>query len=215
MPTHVRAPARVPLTRERILTCALGLIDERGLDELTMRALGSELGVEAMSIYKHVPGKDGILDGVVELLLEELETTRSTATEWRAHLAEAARRLHALSQAHPNAFPLLRRRSVSAYVAGRSMAEQAMGRMVAGGFARGDAICAMRTVVRFVLGFALSAPAPGAPAGAPEVAGSDYPLVEALLETVADPACEDGLFEYGLDALIRGLRPGNTAAPPP
>lgn len=201
---------RPPLTRGRILEAALRLIDERGLGELTMRALGAELGVEAMSIYKHVPGKDAVLDGVVELLLEELETDRPTAPDWERHLAELALRFRALSTAHPAAFPLLRRRSLSAYIAGRGMTEAAMETMIAGGFTRDDAICAMRTIVRFTLGFPPADPAAqagedGPPADAPPGMREDFPLVSALIETVEDPAGDDRLFAYGLEALIRGL----------
>lgn len=204
--------ARIPLTRERILVAALRLIDERGLDELTMRALGAELGVEAMSIYKHVPSKGAVLDGVVELLLAELETERPSSSEWRAHLTDLARRFRAVSLAHPSAFPLLRRRSLSAYVVGRAMAEAALETMIAGGFTRDDAIAALRTVVRFTLGFALSDPHEDVASGGPQpgaaVPGADeYPLVSALMRAVADPEGEERLFEFGLAAVIRGLDP--------
>lgn len=204
--------ARIPLTRERILVAALRLIDERGLDELTMRALGAELGVEAMSIYKHVPSKGAVLDGVVELLLAELETERPSSSEWRAHLTDLARRFRAVSLAHPSAFPLLRRRSLSAYVVGRAMAEAALETMIAGGFTRDDAIAALRTVVRFTLGFALSDPREGVASGGPQsgaaVPGADeYPLVSALMRAVTDPEGEERLFEFGLAAVIRGLDP--------
>ena len=203
---------RPPLSRGRILTAALRLIDERGLDELTMRALGAELGVEAMSIYKHVPGKAAVLDGVVELLLDELETARATARDWPTHLTEFALRFRALSRAHPAAFPLLRRRSASAYVVGRAMTEAAMETLIAGGFDRDEAIAAMRTVVRFTLGFALGGPQAGGGDDGPAVESptplaSEFPLVAALLDTVVDPDAEDRLFGYGLAALIRGLAP--------
>jgi AcrR family transcriptional regulator len=203
---------RIPLTRERILVAALRLIDERGLDELTMRALGAELGVEAMSIYKHVPSKGAVLDGVVELLLAELETERPSSTEWRAHLTDLARRFRAVSLAHPSAFPLLRRRSLSAYVVGRAMAEAALETMIAGGFARDDAIAALRTVVRFTLGFALRDPregvaSAGTPSGAAAPVADEYPLVSALMRAVTDPEGEERLFDFGLTAVIRGLDP--------
>jgi AcrR family transcriptional regulator len=203
---------RIPLTRERILTAALRLIDERGLDDLTMRALGGELGVEAMSIYKHVPGKGAVLDGVVELLLAELESEGPASSEWRIHLTDLARRFRAVSLAHPNAFPLLRRRSLSAYVVGRAVTRSALETMVAGGFTPHDAIAALRTVVRFTLGFALSDPRDDIAAAAAESASElpvadDHPLVAALMQAVTDRDGEDRLFEFGLAAVIRGLEP--------
>ena len=63
---------RLPLSRERVLRGALGLADERGLDALTMRSLGQELGVEAMSLYNHVDNKEAVLDGLVELVVGEI-----------------------------------------------------------------------------------------------------------------------------------------------
>jgi AcrR family transcriptional regulator len=201
---------RIPLTRERILTAALRLIDERGLDDLTMRALGGELGVEAMSIYKHVPGKGAVLDGVVELLLAELESEGPASSEWRIHLTDLARRFRAVSLAHPNAFPLLRRRSLSAYVVGQSVTRSALETMVAGGFTPHDAIAALRTVVRFTLGFALSDPREGiatAESASELPVADDHPLVAALMQAVTDRDGEDRLFEFGLAAVIRGLEP--------
>jgi TetR/AcrR family transcriptional regulator, tetracycline repressor protein len=204
---------RPPLTRERVLTAALHIIDQRGLDELTMRGLGAELGVEAMSIYKHVPGKGAVLDGVVELLLDELETTLTDSPDWRIHLTEIARRVRALSCAHPSAFPLLRRRSLSAYTVGRSMTETALRTTMAGGFDADEAICAVRTVLRFTFGFALADPRLGADseAAAADAVSADlaaaHPLVHALIRSITDPEPDDRLFEFGLAALIRGLEP--------
>ncbi|NNC75792.1 MAG: TetR family transcriptional regulator, partial [Acidimicrobiia bacterium] len=57
---------RIPLSKDRVLTAAIGLADQQGLDALTMRNLASELGVEAMSLYYHVANKEALLDGVVD-----------------------------------------------------------------------------------------------------------------------------------------------------
>ncbi len=194
---------------------ALALIDARGLDDLTMRALGAELGVEAMSIYKHVPGKGAVLDGVVELLLEDLDAAPTVSSDWRVQLTTIARRLRGLSREHPAAFPLLRRRSVSAYVVGRRDVEDALGLMNAAGFSRPDAVSAMRSVVRYVLGFALSEPrvVPDEDGSGLETASPlavEYPLVADLLRALSSETGEDALFEFGLTALIAGLTPGDT-----
>jgi AcrR family transcriptional regulator len=66
-------PSRAPLTRERVLRAALKLVDERGLEELSMRKLAGELGVEAMSLYNHVKGKDDLLAGILDLVALEIE----------------------------------------------------------------------------------------------------------------------------------------------
>ena len=87
------APPRPPLTRERIVRAALELVDRSGLDALTMRRLGAALGVEAMSLYKHVPNKRAILDGIRELLIADFAASLpiEPATRWRDDLARFAR----------------------------------------------------------------------------------------------------------------------------
>ena len=72
-PNGHRSPERQPLTRERVLRAALELADEDGIDALTMRELGLRLGVEAMSLYNHVANKDDILDGMVDLVVGEID----------------------------------------------------------------------------------------------------------------------------------------------
>jgi AcrR family transcriptional regulator len=64
---------RKPLSRERILAAALELVDEQGIDALSMRKLGQALGYEAMSLYNHVANKDDLLDGILDLVLAEME----------------------------------------------------------------------------------------------------------------------------------------------
>jgi AcrR family transcriptional regulator len=63
--------ARASLSRDRILATALGLADTAGVDALTMRRLGDELGFEAMSLYRHVANKNDLLDGMLDLVLTE------------------------------------------------------------------------------------------------------------------------------------------------
>jgi len=67
------ATVRKPLSRERILTAALELVDEQGIDALSMRKLGQALGYEAMSLYNHVSNKDDVLDGILDLVLAEMK----------------------------------------------------------------------------------------------------------------------------------------------
>jgi len=64
---------RIPLTKERILDFALNLVDESGLEHLSMRNLGTALGVEAMSLYKHVKNKEEILDGLADILVSKID----------------------------------------------------------------------------------------------------------------------------------------------
>ncbi|MBI2942028.1 MAG: TetR/AcrR family transcriptional regulator C-terminal domain-containing protein [Chloroflexi bacterium] len=102
-----QAPGRGPLSRERVLTAALRLVDEHSLEALSMRRLGAELGVEAMSLYHHVPGKDALLDGLAERLWAGVRLPAEGAPDWKAAARPIAKSLRQLAQEHPNAYPLL------------------------------------------------------------------------------------------------------------
>jgi AcrR family transcriptional regulator len=82
-------PRRTPLSRERVVHAAIALADERGAQELTMRKLAQELGVEAMSLYNHVANKDDLLDGMVEVVFGEIEAP-TPGGEWKAELRKRA-----------------------------------------------------------------------------------------------------------------------------
>ena len=72
-PATKRSQRRVPLTRERVLGGALKLADQGGIESLSMRKLGHELGVEAMAVYYHFANKDEVLDGIVDLVFSEID----------------------------------------------------------------------------------------------------------------------------------------------
>jgi AcrR family transcriptional regulator len=102
-----KAGRREPLDRRRIAAEALRIIDADGLGRLSMRRLGAELGVEGMAIYHHFHNKAELLDGVLELLLEELEppdACTGTPLQRLRRLFEAVR---AVAIRHPHAFLLL------------------------------------------------------------------------------------------------------------
>ena len=80
---------RKPLTREAIIDAAMLVIDQEGLDKLSMRRLGTELGVEAMSLYNHVANKDAVLDAVHERLLLSIPSPRAGGS-WQAFVRHQA-----------------------------------------------------------------------------------------------------------------------------
>lgn len=88
--THAARAPREPVTRERALHAAVSIADAEGLDGLTMRRLASALGVEAMSLYHHVPNKDAILDGMVDHVFSEIDTPRANR-DWKAELRRRTR----------------------------------------------------------------------------------------------------------------------------
>src|SRR5947199_10727892 len=79
--TDSRSKIRAPLSRGRILQAAIGLADEGGIESLTMRKLARALGVEAMSLYNHVSNKEDLVDGIVDLVVAEIELP-SGGEEW-------------------------------------------------------------------------------------------------------------------------------------
>src|SRR5436190_19261970 len=99
--------ARTPLTGSRIAQVALATVDRDGLEALSMRRLGAELGVEGMAIYRHFPNKAAVLAGVVEALLAELVIPPPSGVPWPIVFRELARAYRGLLLRHPHAIPLL------------------------------------------------------------------------------------------------------------
>jgi AcrR family transcriptional regulator len=91
------------LSREAILTAALRIVDDEGIDALTMRRLASTLGVNPMSLYHHLPNKAAVLAGLAELVFADLEQPDpGDAVPWQDQLKDAARTYRNALQAHPN-----------------------------------------------------------------------------------------------------------------
>lgn len=103
--------ARTPLDRGRIVAAALEHIEESGLATLTMRRLGTRLGVEAMSLYRYVPGKEDLLDAVVEVLIHDMHADPEVLPEprdgWQDFLQRLAHGVRRVALAHPKSFPLV------------------------------------------------------------------------------------------------------------
>src|SRR3954469_4281965 len=97
---------RTPLSRERILRAALELVDEAGLDALSMRKLGQALGFEAMSLYNHVENKDDVLNGILDLVLAEMEPPLP-AGDWVSSVRASSISIHQALRRHSWAATLL------------------------------------------------------------------------------------------------------------
>jgi AcrR family transcriptional regulator len=93
------AQPRRPLSRERVLRAAIALADGGGVEALSMRRLGQELGVEAMSLYNHVANKDDLLNGMTDLVLSEIALPEGG--EWKGSLRESALSAHEVLGRHP------------------------------------------------------------------------------------------------------------------
>lgn len=106
------------LSRERIVTEAIRLIDEQGIGMASMRTLGQRLGVRAMSLYRYVEDRETLFDAVVERIVHELdddaEVPRDASDGWRPYLDGLARGVRRYARAHPHAFPLVATRPPAA-----------------------------------------------------------------------------------------------------
>jgi AcrR family transcriptional regulator len=191
---------RPGLSRDAVLGAALAIIDESGIEACTMRAVAAELGVEAMSLYWHLPSKEALLDGVVEMVLREVQAEHEPSEDWAVVFTSFGHSFRRVVLRHPNVVHLLADRPIGAYVAAGPMAEHGLASLERAGFPRGCAIRAVRTLSRFVVGSTLlevgTATAPPAL--------RDGPALSDLLDAVTldDPA---ELFDYGLQALIAGI----------
>ncbi|MFD6054653.1 TetR/AcrR family transcriptional regulator C-terminal domain-containing protein [Agromyces sp. NPDC060279] len=109
MAESARGRARTPLTRERIVAAAMAVGDAGGLSAISMRTVARELGVEAMSLYHHVDGKDAMLDAIAEEIFSRFPLAELGAP-WRAALTERAHGARTVLAAHPWALVLLESR---------------------------------------------------------------------------------------------------------
>lgn len=195
--------ARRPLvSRERILAEALVLVDREGLDAVSMRRVGEALGIEAMSLYNHLPSKAVLLDGIFETVLSELPPMKRRST-WRSTLRQRAVALREVLLAHPNAVPLFATRP-AVTTASLGHIEDVLAMLVDAGFATARAVAVFQVVVAYVVGHTLSSTAPPLESG-PRYGDLDplaYPHVRAAAVLGRDL---DGEFELGLEALVRGL----------
>ncbi|KQZ87683.1 TetR family transcriptional regulator [Phycicoccus sp. Root563] len=109
---------RHPLSRRLILSTAIELMDAEGAQGLTMRRLGEALGVEAMSLYHHVNGREDLLEGVVDQLVDQIrvapESTQPPHSGWQSVMQLLAHEVRQLALAHPKIFPLIATRHPAA-----------------------------------------------------------------------------------------------------
>ena len=198
--------ARRPLSRLRIAQAALAVVDRDGLEALSMRRLGAELGVEGMAVYRYFPNKAAVLAGVVEMLLAELVIPPPSKVAWTEVFRDVSRAYRALLLRHPHAIPLLAALPLTDPAAARA-AGSVMALLRAAGFDAESALRTLATITSYVVGVAQwevgTAPlrAEGRDVTLPPDA--DPYLVE-LWPQLAEDDC-DGTFEFGLDVIVRGL----------
>ena len=199
------------LSRERILREALSLIDEEGLEAVSMRKLARRLGVDPMSLYNHVDGKDALLDGVAEALLAAIPAP-DPGGDLRATMSGLAHGFRDAMLGHPRAAPLVLTRQLASMTA-LAPVEAVLGPLLAAGYPPERAVHGLRAVLAFLIGTLMrevdAAPtvsATGDDARLAELTGSGLPAVSAAAPYLA--VCDhEAEFEFGLGILLDALAP--------
>jgi AcrR family transcriptional regulator len=146
------AMGRLPLSRDRIVSAALDIIDREGLAALNMRRLADDAGVRPMTLYHHFPGKGAILDAVGEAIAADaLSRGRIDRGDWRDQVRGLFDGLHELVQAHPRALPLISTAVLRA-PSGRHWMEELMRVLLEAGFTTDEASRAYHLLGGFTLG---------------------------------------------------------------
>jgi TetR/AcrR family transcriptional regulator, tetracycline repressor protein len=210
---HEQERRRLPLTRDRIVRTALQVVDVDGLDALTMRRLGTELGVTTMAVYHHFPNKSALYDGIVEAVMAEIDVSADDrAKPFAERVTYAARAYRDVLVAHPHALPVMlsrEPRTPGALVP----VETLVGIFRDAGFSPVDAWTGMNVTAAMVMGVAVYVA--NDRLQPPEEDITPEQLAEALpadrfphlLEVMSTDAAQDvhTEFEVGLDTLVRGF----------
>jgi AcrR family transcriptional regulator len=199
---------RVPLSRDRVLRAALDLVDREGLDALTMRRLGRELGVEAMSLYGYVQSKQDLIEGVVEQIFRQMPLIVPGPGAWPDRVRRHAASYRAVLLDHPNALRLVAGRPLitegtAAFV------DSALAELRGMGFDLALADRVLGVIASFTLGMVAEQVGDAMRAHAPRPSMRDaidvdrFPNVAAVGEM--KPVDYDLEFELGLDFIVAGI----------
>ena len=228
MGSQSETPGRARLSRDLIVRSALAYIDAQGAQKLTMRSLGSALGVEAMSLYRHVSGREDLLEAVVAQMLHGLEEDLDSelSETWQGYLQTFAHQVRAVAVAHPHAFPLVATRHPAAPwlrppLRSLSLVEDFLSTFIRYGFTEDGAVHVYRPFSGFLLGhLLLESVVQGAetspvdlaldegdariPESDAELDLEDFPTVKRLRPALSQDHAK-AEFEIGLEALIERI----------
>src|SRR3989475_3592909 len=213
------AKRRAALTRERILRAAISLADRDGIESLSMRQLGHELGVEAMSLYNHVRNKVDMLDGMVDIVFSEIDLPAS-GVDWLIAMRKRAISARQALLRHPWAIGLMESRATPGPATLRHH-DAVLGSLRTAGLSVEMAAHAYSILDGYIYGFTLTEltlpfrNSEGSAGGA-EIAGNilegfrpdEYPhLAEMAVDRAMKPGYNYGdEFEYGLDLILDGIQ---------
>lgn len=209
------ARTRTPLSPERIVLAAVEVADRSGLGAVSMRNVGKALGVEAMSLYHHVAGKEALLDALVEWIFGGIDLPEP-GEPWRAAMYRRAASARDRLAAHPWAVGLIESRTAPGPALLRHH-DAVLGSLRAGGFSVADAAHAFSVIDAYVYGFVVTeVNLPfDSPAEVEDIAADimasmpegDYPhLTELIVSHALQPGYDHpSEFGFGLDLILDGL----------
>jgi AcrR family transcriptional regulator len=206
---------RERLSRERVLASAIRLADVGGIESLSMRKLGEELGVEAMSLYNHVANKDDLLNGMIDAVFAEIESP-SLEQNWKTAMRTRGLSVRAALLRHPWATGLMDSGATPGAATLRHH-DRVIGCLRGGGFSFAMTAHAFSVLDGYIYGFAMQDRA--LPFDTPEDTGAmaaamlarfpagEFPFLAAFMrEHVLKPGYDYGdEFEYGLDLILDAL----------
>ncbi|MBL3667662.1 TetR/AcrR family transcriptional regulator C-terminal domain-containing protein [Streptomyces sp. M2CJ-2] len=215
------ARARAPLSRERVLGAAIALADEGGVDALSMRKIAQALGVVPMALYKHVANKNELLDGMVDVLVGEIDPP-AAGPDWKAVIRLRVLSARRMLLRHPWAAGVIESRMKARTAPTPAVMEyldSMIGIFRAGGFSIDLVHHAMHVMGSRLLGFSqelfqeAAGSEPDPDAMPPEEMAARYPHLTELAmavahdeESVVGPGCDDQFeFEFALDLTLDGL----------
>jgi TetR/AcrR family tetracycline transcriptional repressor len=205
----------VPLDRERVIKAAIDLLEEVGLEGLSLRRLARELGVQAPALYWHFKNKQELLDQLAETIAAQTQSTAPPAPgePWDAWLAARARELRAALNRHRDGAMLASSTRPQAVQMGNI--ERQLRVLTGAGLGPADAMTAMIAIGNYVSGFTLDEQADRLrePEPADESLRVDeifrflemYPLMAASVRAIGDPQSDES-FERGLQVVLDGVR---------
>ena len=216
------AAPRIPLSRDRIVRTAAAFADEHGIEALSMRKLGQAAGVEAMSLYNHVAGKEDLLDGMIDLVFSEIDLP-SAGEGWKSAMRRRALSIRAVLLRHRWAVGLMESRT-SPGAATLRHHDAVLGCLRGAGFSLDLAAHAYAALDSYSYGFALQErglpfDTPAEAAALAQVMVAQFPadtyphLAEFTFGHVLQPGYDfGGEYEYGLSLILDGLEKAHAAA---
>jgi AcrR family transcriptional regulator len=210
-----KAKAETPLTRDKVLCVAVSLADTSGIEALSMRALGRQLGVEAMSLYNYVANKDDLLDGMVDMVIDEIDLPTLDA-DWRDAMRARAASARAAFTRHPWAPRLIDSR-VNGGLGRLRYFEAVIGVLRRAGFTVELAARAFSLIDSYIYGFSRQslniASSDGGDVQAAEaffqaLPAEEFPyLAEMAATQAASPGYDEAAdFVFGLNLILDGLQ---------